>query len=104
MTPCLEDLIEIEHGQDLSVEVADGYVIPCNTVGKVVIRQLDDCGRLLTARIERVLYVPGLRRRLFSVPTFATNGHGVLFHDSCVTLLFENYSNPTFAVTMHSNG
>jgi hypothetical protein len=75
MTPCREDLYDAVEGQHLGVEVANGHIIRCSTTRKVIISMVDDNGNPLVAELQGCMYIPGLRRCLFSITKFATNGH-----------------------------
>jgi transposase InsO family protein len=88
MTPRREDLYDAVEGQNLGVEVADGYIIHCSTTGKVKISMLDDFGTPLIAELHGCMYVPGLSRRLFSITRFASNGHSATISKNNVTLYF----------------
>jgi hypothetical protein len=71
MTPCHADLFDVEEGQNLGVEVADGHIIKCTTTGKVRINMKDDNGHDLKAVLHGVMYVPGLNKWLLSLNKFA---------------------------------
>jgi hypothetical protein len=66
-TPCLSDLKEVEEGLDLGLEVADGHNIKCTARGIVEIKMIADDGLPFKANQHGVIYVPGLKRCLFSV-------------------------------------
>ncbi|MGH3055242.1 MAG: hypothetical protein ACRDL7_09730, partial [Gaiellaceae bacterium] len=100
MTPCLDDLINVQDNQDVGVQLADGYTVHCTHIGQVMIKQLDDKGHPFSLRLERVLYVPGLRQRLFSVPTFTSGGHGALFHSTFLTLYLGDVHHPSNIITL----
>ncbi len=74
-TPCLLDLKEVEEGLDLGVEVADGHIFKCTARGIVEINMFADDGLPFKANLHGVIYIPGLKRCLFSVTAFASRGH-----------------------------
>jgi hypothetical protein len=45
-------------------------------------------GNQLNANLTKVMYVPGLSRRLFSVTQFAQHGHRAIVQQHSTTLLF----------------
>jgi hypothetical protein len=87
MTPHLADLINVVEGQRLGVEVADGRIIKCSTTGSVLIRMLDGNGDEFTAKLQDVMYVPGLSR-LFSITKFARHGHTAVIRNNGIILYF----------------
>jgi hypothetical protein len=73
--PCLLDLQEVEEGLDLGVEVADGHhIVKCTARGIVEVNMIADDGQPLKEYLHGVIYVPGLKRRLFSVTAFVSRG------------------------------
>ncbi len=100
MTPCLADLEIMVQGKKLGVEVADGHIIKCPAVGKILIQMLDDKGTQLEAKLHEVIYVPGLSRRLFSITHFAHHGNYAVFKNGMTSLQFA----PSWAtVTLTNN-
>jgi hypothetical protein len=71
-TPVREDLSEIRPC-DISITVADGQVIYATEVGIVCINLWSDQGERLELTLRDVYFVPGLDRRLFSIPAFTDN-------------------------------
>jgi hypothetical protein len=61
----------VEKGLDLGVEVADGHIVKCTARRIVEVNMIADDGQPLKAHLLGVIYVPGLKRRLFSVTAFA---------------------------------
>jgi hypothetical protein len=64
-TPCLSDMMEVEEGFDLGVQVADGHIVKCTAREIVEINMIADDGHPLKAHLHGVIYVPGLKRGLF---------------------------------------
>ena len=86
MTPYKHDLRNIRQCR-ANVTVADGSKIRANVLGDVTILLPTHEDNLNPARLtlRRVLYVPGLNRRLFSVPTFTRlPGHEMTFYENRV--------------------
>ena len=54
--------------------VADGNVVHAIRQGKVDLNFEDDQGRDTVVTLSNVYYIPGLNRRLFSIPAFTANG------------------------------
>jgi len=93
-TPCLLDLQEVEEGLDLGVEVADGHIVKCTARGIVEINMIADDGHPLKAYLHGVIYVPGLKRRLFSVTAFASRGHYAIVRKNEIQLMFGQEERP----------
>jgi hypothetical protein len=55
MTPCYAHLFDVEYGQNLGVEVADGHIIKCTTTGMVHINMKDENGCDLKAVLHGVM-------------------------------------------------
>ncbi len=53
----------------------------------------DDC-QLLKAYLDGVIYVPGLKRRLFSVTVFASRGHYAIVRKNEIQLMFGQEERP----------
>ena len=70
------------------VTIADGTELQCHRFGKVTLRMHSDFGQEFYAKLQDVLYVPGLARRLFSVPAFTKQKHSITFSSNSATLLF----------------
>jgi hypothetical protein len=85
MTPCLADLEDVVEGRKLGVEVADGHIIKCPAAGKIRISMIDDDGNPIEAKLQDVMYIPGLNRRLFSITRFARHGHYAVFRNATTT-------------------
>jgi hypothetical protein len=88
MTPRLVDLEDAMEGRHLGVDVVDGHIIKCSATGKIHISMLDDDGNLLKVKLQDVMYVPGLSRRLFSITRFVRHGHHATFTKGTTTLKF----------------
>ena len=93
-TPCLLDLKEVEEGLDLGVEVADGHIVKCTARGIVEINMIADDGLPFKANLHGVIYVPGLKRRLFSVTAFASRGHYAIVKKNEIQLMFGQEERP----------
>ncbi len=87
-TPCLLDLKEVEEGLDLGDEVADGHIVKCTARGVVEINMIADDGLPFKANLQGVIYVPGLKRCLFSVTAFASRGHYAIVSKNEIQLMF----------------
>ena len=86
MTPFKSDLSNIQQCR-ANVTVADGTKIRADTLGDVTLLLPTNEDHFNPARIllRRVLYVPGLNRRLFSVPTFTKMpGYEMTFYENRV--------------------
>ena len=86
MTPFKSDLSNIQQCR-ANVTVADGSKIRANTLGEVTILLPTNEDNYNPARVllRRVLYVPGLNRRLFSVHTFTQMpGYEMTFYENRV--------------------
>jgi len=88
MMPQLADLEDVMEGKHLRVEVADGHIIKCPATGKICINMLDDNGNILEVKLQDVMYVPGLSRRLFSITRFVRHGHHATFTKGTTILKF----------------
>jgi hypothetical protein len=75
------------------LKVTDSHVILCTTIGKIKIDMLDDHGCPLQAILYRVMYIPGLNHRLFSVTKFADYGHYAIIHCNAICLHFGDSAN-----------
>ena len=93
-TPCLLELKEVEEGLDLGVEVADGHIVKCTARGIVEINMIADDGLPFKANLHGVIYVPGLKRRLFSVTAFASRGHCAIVKKNEIQLMFGQEERP----------
>ncbi len=57
-----------------------------------------DDGLPFKANLHRVIYVPGLKRRLFSVPAFASRGHYAIVKKNEIQLMFGQEERPLTVV------
>ena len=97
MTPHREDL-EKQEKCNIIVTLADGSEIRCREQGICKIKIIDDDQKQRTLRLDRVLVVEGLNRRLFSVDSFRkTKGNGVLFHHDKVQLRIAGWIHKTLS-------
>jgi hypothetical protein len=103
MTPCRDDLYDVEEGQQLAIEVADGHVIRCTKTGKVDINLLDDNGNELNVVLQDCMYVPGLSRRLFSITKFASFGHSAIIKKNEIILYFGDDESPISLPIAHGD-
>ena len=86
MTPFRSDLTNVKQCK-ANVTVADGSKIHSNLMGEVTVLlpTNEDEYNAARVRLTRVLYVPGLNRRLFSVPTFTKMvGYEMTFYENRV--------------------
>ena len=84
---------DLEHVEQLentiTIRIADGSTLKATHSGSVTIHFTSDQNESCELRLQRVLYVPGLSRRLFSVGSFISSGNfGILYEDSKATLRF----------------
>ena len=78
MTPYKSDFQQgSETQEDKAVEVADGFTVPSTLSGTVIIHVTSDQGDPIHIRIQGVLHVPELSRRLFSLMALIQDGHDV---------------------------
>ena len=89
MTPRLDDLRNIENVDSVNVEVADGFTAPVNAIGECELQLEDQNGLPFTVIMQKVLYVPGLTQRLFSIPTFSNYGNSANIINGFTTLSFK---------------
>ena len=67
-TPVLSDLLEAESlSPPMYIKVADGSRMTATHKGVVEVHFVSDQGTQVNLRLLRVLYVPGLQTRLFSI-------------------------------------
>ena len=104
MTPFRSDFLpNSESTIDRVVEVADGFTVPAKISGTILLHVLNDNGENIHLKLENVLHVPDLARRLFSLMSLIEQDHHVmlskqhgvqiLFHGetSKITLPMPNY-------------
>jgi len=84
----------VEEELNLGVEVADGHIIKCTTHGVIVISMVNDEGLPLKATLHDVIYVPGLKRHLFSVTACANREHFTVLCCSEIPLMFGMQEHP----------
>lgn len=102
MTPHLEDLERITPC-DVIITLADGSEVRCKHAGECAIDMEDDDGIKRKLRMGRVLYVPGLDRRLLSVPFFCqTRGNTMNFSADDIEMTFSGYITKTFPAIIHN--
>jgi len=91
-TPEFNDLIEVEKLQSpLYIKVADRSRLKATHKGVVILRFKSDQEILVNLKLLRVLYVPGLQTRLFSIESFISDGKfSALYQDGQVKLSFDN--------------
>jgi hypothetical protein len=74
-TPIFDDLIEPEQLESpIYIRVADGSRLRATHIGTVELNFRSEEGSSVVLRMLRVLYVPGLQTRLFSIESFVSNG------------------------------
>ena len=80
----------------LSFRVADGSTLQATHKGIVEIHFTTSSNRQMNLRLMRVLYVPGLATRLFSIESFISNNRcSVLYSKGSVQLFFGNNQSVT---------
>ena len=91
-TPNLNDLIDqIKLETPIWIQVADGSRMKATHQGLVELHFTSDQGIQVTLRLLRVLYVPGLQTRLFSIESFVSDGRcSAIYSKGKVTLQFDN--------------
>ena len=83
MTPYKTDFVADTLREDHRlVEVANGYEVQATLSGTIVMPIFNDYGEKIHLRLEKVLYVPELTRRLFSLISLVDQQHKVLMSDS----------------------
>ena len=69
--------------------MADGFTVPVNAIGECELQLEDQNGLPLTIIMHKVLYVPGLTQRLFSIPTFSSYGNSANNRNGFIMLSFK---------------
>ena len=89
-TPFLKDLINATKlSTPLNIKVANGTTLKATHVGEVIINFISDQGVEVDLRLLRVLYVPGLQTRLFSIESFTSDGKtSAVYSNGTVKLSF----------------
>ena len=89
-TPCLSDLLNPQVlNPPVNIKVADGTLMRATHQGIVEVHFTSDQGTRVNLRLMRVLYVPGLQTRLFSIESFISDGRcSALYEKDFVTLRF----------------
>jgi hypothetical protein len=72
------------------INVANGDVIQAQGIGTVVIKMLDENNRESTARVQKVLYVPGVISNILSVRKLCEKGYCVSFRGGICEINAEN--------------
>ncbi len=75
-------------GFKFRVEVADGHIVKCTARGIVEINMIADDGLPFKANLHGVIYVPGLKRCLFSVTAFTSRGHYAIVKKNEIQLMW----------------
>ncbi|MCP4746931.1 MAG: hypothetical protein GY874_12460, partial [Desulfobacteraceae bacterium] len=74
-TPVMDDLINpVELENPIHIQVADGSRMQATHRGVVELHFTSDQGIQVNLRLMRVLFVPGLQTRLFSIESFVSDG------------------------------
>ena len=96
MTPFKEDFIPgTECTENRVVEVADGFTVPAVLSGTIEIGVHNDVGEYIKLKLENVLHVPPLARRLFSLMSLIDQDHDVrLSRRNGVQIYFNNETSP----------
>jgi hypothetical protein len=71
-----------------------GHVDKCKARGIVEINMIADDGPPLKAHLHGVIYVPGLKRRLFSITVFAIRGYYAIVRKNEIQLIFGQEERP----------
>ena len=89
-TPVLEDIIQPEKlDRALHIKVADGSTLRATHQGMVTLNFTSDQGIEVCLKLLRVLFVPGLQTRLFSIESFVSDGkHQVNYSGNKLQLIF----------------
>jgi len=89
-TPFLHDLIDPENCH-VPVTIADGKIVFATKVGRANIHFTTNEGAVATLSLTNLYYIPGLNRRLFSLPMFTRNAiHRVEINDGRTMLVFQD--------------
>jgi len=73
-TPYLSDLFDLEHLEEpIYIQTADGTKLKAYLKGKVRIKYVTDENVNVILTLQRVLYVPEMKSRLFSIESFISN-------------------------------
>lgn len=99
MSLCLADLQNVVEGWNLIVEVADGHVIECTSMGSIQSQILDDSKQWFNVMLSSAIYVTCLSWRLFSITTFASHGHCATVQHNATMLLFKPNLAPVTLMT-----
>ena len=101
-TPFLKDLNNPETC-NIEVMLADSSRVKATKQGSIVLKFISDQGDECTLHLLRVLFVPGLNTRLFSIPAFTRDSdYAVQFVGNTTQLCFgdgQTYSVPTPKMT-----
>ena len=90
MTPYKSDLTSDVARSKILVEVANGNIVQAHSIGTAKIRIEDVSGKpTQDILLEQVLFVPGLSRRLFSVPQWTDSGGECAFGVDKCTLSYK---------------
>ena len=104
MSPFLQDFKEntLEPCKK-TIEVADGFYLPCDMMGSVQVKMLNDAGERIELLLSKVLYVPGLTQRLLSTAGLTSCQHSVLFWATHVTIYLGGIENDCpVTIPLHS--
>ena len=93
MTPRLADLFDLEEKLNIGVQIADGHIIKCTTVGKIQFEMLAGDDSMLFVALQGSIYIPGLSHHLFSITRFAAHGHQAIIQHNFVTFSLVNNIN-----------
>ncbi len=84
----MEAFVDLEDFKK-DINVANGDVIQAQGIGTVVIKMLDENNREST-RVQKVLYVPGVKSNILSVRKLCEKGYGVSFRGGICEINAEN--------------
>jgi hypothetical protein len=104
MTPVREDLIQWEEC-DALVSMANGAVVHVKHCGsvKICLNDINHPRNSKFVQIEKVLYVPGLNRRLLSVVQWNDAGGEILFlRNHCRIILTDDITDTSYSIDVDS--
>ena len=102
-TPVLNDLENAEKlDRPIYVKVADGSTLRATHQGLVSLNFVSDQGVSINLKLLRVLFVPGLHTRLFSIESFVSDGtNKVVYSGNTVQLQFPQNLSMTIHLPHH---
>lgn len=89
MTNRREWFSELRQSRGESIKLGDDATCQVEGTGTILIQRYVD-GKWESGRLEDVLYIPTLRKNLFSVGVCTQKNHSVTFKDDCVQIFEDN--------------